>query len=74
MLTPIQLSFCVARIRDDLILSLALAGAHWKDISGNLPNTPVNVVVINPNTPSEILWAAISVFSTRQAEELIGRL
>jgi photosystem II stability/assembly factor-like uncharacterized protein len=40
-------------------------GAHWKDISSNLPNTPVNAIVINPSTPSEIFVATdIGVFYT----------
>jgi photosystem II stability/assembly factor-like uncharacterized protein len=40
-------------------------GAHWKDISGNLPNTPVNAIVINPSSPSEIFVGTdIGVFYT----------
>jgi photosystem II stability/assembly factor-like uncharacterized protein len=40
-------------------------GAHWSDISGNLPNTPVNALVINPNSPSEIFVGTdIGVFYT----------
>jgi hypothetical protein len=40
-------------------------GAHWKDISGNLPNTPVNAIVINPSSPSEMFVGTdIGVFYT----------
>lgn len=40
-------------------------GAHWKDISSNLPNTPVNAIVINPSSPSQIFVGTdIGVFYT----------
>lgn len=40
-------------------------GAQWKDISGNLPNTPVNAIVINPSSLSEIFVGTdIGVFYT----------
>lgn len=40
-------------------------GAHWTDVSSNLPNAPVNVLVINPNSPSEIFVGTdIGVFYT----------
>jgi hypothetical protein len=40
-------------------------GGHWSDISGNLPNTPVNAIVINPSSPSEIFVGTdVGVFYT----------
>jgi photosystem II stability/assembly factor-like uncharacterized protein len=40
-------------------------GAHWKDITGNLPNTPVDALVVNPSSPSEIFVGTdIGVFYT----------
>jgi photosystem II stability/assembly factor-like uncharacterized protein len=30
------------------------SGASWKDVSGNLPNTPINAIVINPERPGQV--------------------
>lgn len=41
---------------DDLghIFKTAIGGGNWSDISGNLPNTPINSMVINPTSAGEI--------------------
>jgi hypothetical protein len=41
------------------------AGVSWLDISGNLPNTPVNDILIDPQIPADIYVATdIGVFVT----------
>jgi len=43
-------------------------GASWLDVSANLPNTPVNAIVINPRRPSQIFIGTDSgVFFTDDA-------
>jgi photosystem II stability/assembly factor-like uncharacterized protein len=38
-------------------------GSHWSDISGDLPNTPANFLVIDPDTPSTLFVATdVGVF------------
>jgi uncharacterized protein (TIGR03437 family) len=38
-------------------------GAHWTDISGNLPNTPLNDIVVDPDLPGTLYAASdIGVF------------
>jgi len=40
-------------------------GQSWADISGNLPNVPVNDIVIDPNLPNALYVATdVGVFST----------
>jgi photosystem II stability/assembly factor-like uncharacterized protein len=33
------------------------SGANWTDVSGNLPNTPVNAIVINSSNPNQVFIA-----------------
>jgi photosystem II stability/assembly factor-like uncharacterized protein len=41
-------------------------GTSWRDISGNLPNSPVNAVVVNPNNSGEVFVGTdTGVFMTR---------
>lgn len=41
-------------------------GTSWTDISGNLPNTPVNAIVVNPNNAAEVFVGTdVGVFLTR---------
>jgi hypothetical protein len=40
-------------------------GASWSDISGNLPNIPVNAIVLDPDQPTSLYVATdIGVFAT----------
>lgn len=42
-------------------------GTNWTDISGNLPNIPVNDIVIDPNLAATAYVATdVGVFSTKQ--------
>lgn len=42
------------------IFKTTSGGASWADISGNLPNTPVNWLVVDPDLPS-VIYAATDV-------------
>jgi hypothetical protein len=33
------------------------SGANWTDVSANLPNTPVNAIVINSSNPNQVFIA-----------------
>lgn len=50
-------------------------GALWTDISGNLPDTPVNSVVLDPNKPATIyVGTDIGVFQTSDTGQTWVRL
>ena len=57
--------FAVGGYKQGHIFRTADGGAAWSDISGNLPNTPVNGIVIDPDQPNSIYVATdIGVFAT----------
>jgi hypothetical protein len=61
---PIPAAGIFADVRGHVFRTIN-GGAQWKDIGGNLPNTPVNAIVINPSSPSEIFVGTdIGVFYT----------
>ena len=40
------------------MFATADGGQHWKNVSGNLPDVPVNSIVLDPSYPNT-LYAAI---------------
>lgn len=47
------------------VFRTANGGSTWTDISGNLPDAPVNVVVLDPLTPSKLyVGTDVGVFTT----------
>ncbi len=47
------------------VFKTTTGGSAWTDISGNLPNTPVNFVVIDPDAPNTLFVATdVGVFYT----------
>lgn len=50
-------------------------GSSWQDISGNLPDVPVNSVAINPNSPNTIyIGTDLGVFQTNDGGASWARL
>lgn len=48
-------------------------GMSWVDISGNLPNTPVNAIVTVPNAPGSFSLARMLGYFTHRMLARVGR-
>jgi len=61
-----------AYVSEPLLYRSTDAGAHWLDISANLPNAPANSVVVDPNNPNIVYVATdTGVYFTQDVSDCI---